>query len=229
VCGRFAFYSPREVVEARFGAAGPWPALPPRWNIAPTSDVVVLRQAGDGRRTLAAMHWGLVPSWAKARDIGARMINARAETLAEKPSFRRAFRQRRALVLADGYYEWHNDGASRRPYWIHAADGAPFGMAALWETWRDPADGTELLSCAIITREATGELRRLHDRMPAVMTADENAAWLDPACTDATRLGELLAAPGVRLAFHPVSRRVNDPRHDDPELLRAETPDGLSR
>jgi putative SOS response-associated peptidase YedK len=122
-------------------------------------------------------------------------------------------------VLADGYYEWREEGASRRPYLIRAADGAAFGMAALWETWRDPADGSVLQSCAIVTREAVGPVRDLHQRMSVILAADARECWLDPERTEPGQLAPLLAAPGIELAFHPVSRRVNNPRQDDPELL----------
>ena len=136
MCGRFAFYSPHEAVVRLFGVAAA-PEIEPRWNIAPTRFIATVREAG-GPREVAMLYWGLVPSWAKEKAIGARMINARSETLAEKPSFRNAFRRRRCLVLADGYYEWQRSGAAKQPYFIAFDDGQPFGMAGLWERWRDP-------------------------------------------------------------------------------------------
>ena len=132
MCGRFAFYSPHEAVVRLFGVASA-PEIEPRWNIAPTRFIATVREVG-GPREVAMLYWGLVPSWAKEKAIGARMINARSEALAEKPSFRR----RRCLVLADGYYEWQRSGATKQPYFIAFDDGQPFGMAGLWERWRDP-------------------------------------------------------------------------------------------
>src|SRR5512134_3474629 len=139
MCGRFAFYSPHEAVTRLFGVADA-PGIEPRYNIAPTQFVAAGREAGDSRE-VAMLYWGLVPSWAKEKSIGARMINARSETLDEKPSFRKAYKRRRCLVLADGYYEWQRSGAVKQPYFISFNGGQPFGMAGLWERWRDPGTG----------------------------------------------------------------------------------------
>ena len=225
MCGRFAFYSPHEAVQRFFGIDDPPLPRPARWNIAPGGDIVVVRVAADGQRSLVAMHWGLVPSWTRARDGRARLINARAETLAEKPSFRAAFRRRRCLVPADGYYEWRQEPHGKQPYLIQAQDGVPFGMAALWESWRDPVSGEPLTSCAIITCAATGAVQHIHERMPVVLAPTDFAPWLDPAATDPAAPTALLAAPsGVALRAVPVSRRVNSPRNDDPELLLPAAP-----
>jgi putative SOS response-associated peptidase YedK len=139
MCGRFAFYSPHEAVIRLFGVAAA-PEIEPRWNIAPTQFIATVREP-CGPRELAMLCWGLVPSWAKEKSIGARMINARSETLTEKPSFRNAFRRRRCLILADGYYEWQRSGAVKQPYFIAFGDGQPFGMAGLWERWRARSAG----------------------------------------------------------------------------------------
>ena len=223
MCGRFAFFSPHEAVRRLFLPDDALPAgwaQAPRWNIAPTLEVAAVRARGGGARELVALHWGLVPSWARERAIGARMINARAETLAEKPAFRVAFRKRRCLVLADGYYEWRAVAGGKQPYFIHLAGGGPFGMAGLWESWRDPGDGAALESCVIVTRSATNEVREIHDRMPVIVPPAEHGAWLDPAADGTGALAALLADGGLpELAARPVNRRVNNPRNDGPELL----------
>jgi len=216
MCGRFAFHAPRELVAELFAVDAP--AVAPRWNIAPSSRIAALRVGADGRRELAALHWGLVPSWAKDRAIGARLVNARAETLAEKPAFRSAFRHRRCLVLADGYYEWRVVAGGKQPYYVHAASGRPFAMAALWERWQDPA-GEVLESCVIVTRPAAGIVSAIHERMPALIAAPDYVAWLDPANHDRAALEALLGGPpAVELAAHPVSRRVNRPANEGAEL-----------
>ena len=218
MCGRFAFYSPHEAVARLFGVAGA-PEIEPRWNIAPTQFIATVREAG-GPREVAMLYWGLVPSWAKEKAIGARMINARGETLTEKPSFRSAFRRRRCLVLADGYYEWQRSGAVKQPYFIAFEGGQPFGMAGLWERWRDPASGEPLESCCIVTTSPAPSVAHVHDRMPVIVPPDAYAEWLDPrndATEDLARLLVPSAAPG--LGARPVSRRVNDARNQGADLV----------
>jgi putative SOS response-associated peptidase YedK len=224
MCGRYAFFSPAEAVKRVFGVARV-PALTPRYNIAPTQPVPALRQAPGAEREVALLHWGLIPSWAKERSIGNRMINARAETLAERPAFRRAYRDRRCLVLADGWYEWQVTPSGKQPWFIRPADGLPMGLAGLWESWRDPASGDVTESCTIVTIDAPGPLARIHHRMPAVVPAEGFEAWLAAGSRDAAALGRCLAAPDPS-AFDswPVSRRVNDPRHEGAELVEPERP-----
>jgi len=218
MCGRFAFYSPHEAVVRLFGVAAS-PEVEPRWNIAPTQHVATVREAG-GPRSLAMLHWGLVPSWAKERSIGARMINARAETLAEKPSFRSAFQRRRCLVLADGWYEWQRAGAVKQPWYMSFDDGQPFGMAGLWERWRDPASGEPLESCCIVTTAPAPAVAHVHDRMPVIVPAAAYTEWLDPRNGDTDRLARLLGPCGLPgLAARPVSRRVNDARNQGADLV----------
>ena len=225
MCGRFAFHSPHDAVAGWFGVEGAWPELPPRWNIAPTANVAVLRADSAGRRTLCAMHWGLMPAWA-APDVAARMINARAETIADKPAFRAPYRHRRGVVLADAYYEWRKDADGKRPYAVRAADGIALALAALWEPRVERATGEMLLSCTIVTRESAGIVRDLHPRMPVALAAATLGAWLDPERTDPVEIAPLLAAPPPDLVVDPVSRRVNSARNDGPELLRRdERPD----
>lgn len=220
MCGRFAFYSPHESVTRLFGV-GDAPEVEPRWNIAPTQYVAAIRcGAGEAGRRLALLYWGLVPSWAKEKSIGARMINARGETLREKPSFRSAYRRRRCLVLADGYYEWQRSGPVKQPYYIALADGEPFGMAGLWESWRDPATGEPLESCAIVTTMPAPSIAHIHDRMPVIVPVAAQVEWLDPANGDVERLDRLLAPYDAgALSARPVSRRVNNARNEGAGLL----------
>jgi putative SOS response-associated peptidase YedK len=218
MCGRFAFYSPHEAVIRLFGVAAA-PEIEPRWNIAPTQFIATVRETG-GPREVVMLYWGLVPSWAKEKSIGARMINARSETLGEKPSFRNAFRRRRCLVLADGYYEWQRSGAVKQPYFIAFADGQPFGMAGLWERWRDPATGEPVESCCIVTTSPAPAVAHVHDRMPVIVPPGAYAEWLDPkneATDRLARLFEPCGQPGLQA--RPVSRRVNDARNQGAELI----------
>jgi putative SOS response-associated peptidase YedK len=220
MCGRFAFYSPHEAVTRLFGVVEA-PPIEPCYNIAPTRVIASVREAG-GPREIAMLSWGLVPSWAKDRSIGARMINARAETLTEKPSFRNAYRSRRCLVLADGYYEWRRSGPVKQPYFIAFENGEPFGMGGLWERWRDPSSGELLESCCIVTTSPSLAVAHVHDRMPVIVPPAAHAEWLDPKNGDTDRLGRLLAPcalPGLRAL--PVSRRVNDARNQGPDLIES--------
>ncbi len=219
MCGRYAFFSPAEAVKRTF-ALDDLPELEPRYNIAPTQDVPAVRTGEEGRRALAMLHWGLVPKWAKEKAIGNRMINARAETLAEKPSFRDAFRKRRCLVVADGWYEWQVASGSKQPWFVRMKDGRPFAFAGLWERWKDPADGSMLESCTIVTTDASAPIRKIHDRMPAVLPEAEWDRWLDTAYSDTEQLSQLLAPydPGALQAW-PVSRLVNAPKNQGAKLI----------
>ncbi|MFK3728900.1 SOS response-associated peptidase [Streptomyces sp. NPDC088090] len=242
MCGRYASTrSPQEL--ARLFQVTDWQpeeTLEPSWNIAPTQRVyAVLERAGrdgDGddrvRRELRALRWGLVPSWAKDPASGARMINARVETVHEKPAYRRAFAKRRCLLPADGFYEWERvedetTGKPRKqPYFIQPADGEPMAMAGLYEHWRDPdvKDDDDpaawLTTCTIITTEATDAAGRVHPRMPLTLSPDDHDAWLDPHHHDTAALRALLARPGGgRLDARPVSTAVNNVRNNGPHLL----------
>ena len=219
MCGRYAFFSPAEAVKRVFGVAG-MPDFGQRYNLAPTQAVPVLRETRPGQREVALLHWGLIPSWAKERSIGNRMINARAETLAERPAFRRAFRDRRCLVLADGWYEWQTTTTGKQPWFIRSRDGLPMGFAGLWESWRDPASGAVVQSCTVVTTDAPGPLGEIHLRMPAVIPQEGVAAWLDPAQRDEAALSHWLGGiDPARFSATPVSRRVNDPRNEGPDLI----------
>jgi putative SOS response-associated peptidase YedK len=168
----------------------------------------------DGKRYMKQMLWGLIPSWAKDPGIGDRMINARVETLAEKPAFRAALKKRRCIIPADGFYEWQKLGKVKQPVRIVLKSREPFGFAGLWEHWRSP-EGEEVLSCTIITTEANDLLKTVHDRMPVILTRDAEAAWLDPKTQDPEKLLRLLKQyPPEELEFYPVSREVNSPAVD---------------
>lgn len=220
MCGRYAFFSPAEAVRRAF-AVDDVPELGARYNIAPTQAVPAVRQREAGRRSVSMLHWGLVPSWAKERAIGSRMINARGETLAERPAFRRAYRSRRCILPADGWYEWQPGAAGKQPWFIRSRDDAPLGLAGLWETWREPEGGT-LESCTIVTTDAAASIAHIHHRMPVVLPPEAYEAWLDPGEQDPQVLGRWLApCDPARLRAHPVSRRVNSPRNEGPELIEA--------
>jgi putative SOS response-associated peptidase YedK len=223
MCGRFAFYSPHESVVRLFGLGPDAPEVEPRWNIAPTQYVPAVRADEAGRRTLSLLYWGLVPGWAKEKAIGARMINARAETLAEKPSFRNAYRRRRCLVLADGYYEWQRSGALKQPHYIRLASGEPFAMAGLWERWRDPQSGSPLESCTIVTTTPAASIAHLHDRMPVILSPESHGIWLAPDREQSEVIDRLLGPTGLDLAASPVSRQVNNARNEGPGLVEPPT------
>jgi putative SOS response-associated peptidase YedK len=221
MCGRFAFYSPHEAVVRLFGLPDETPAIEARYNIAPTQYVAAVRELeGAAARTLALLSWGLVPGWARDRSIGARLINARAETLREKPSFRNAYKRRRCLVLADGYYEWQRSASVKQPYYIQLASGEAFAMAGLWETWRDPASGESLESCALVTTAPAEAVAHIHDRMPVILPPASYAEWLDPRGTHVERLDRLLVPfTAAALRSRRVGRAVNNARNQGPQLI----------
>jgi putative SOS response-associated peptidase YedK len=196
------------------------PELQPRYNIAPTQPVAVIRQRGSARE-LSLMRWGLIPSWAKDPAIGSRMINARAETVATKPSFRAAFKRRRCLIPADGFYEWQKrDGRTKQPFYIGLKDEQPFAFAGLWESWT-AADGSEIESCTVITTAANDLLRELHDRMPVILDEDDYPRWLDPKPVSADNLQSLLHPfPSERMRFYPVNTVVNSPQNEVPQCIQ---------
>jgi putative SOS response-associated peptidase YedK len=196
---------------------------PPRYNIAPTQDVAIVRRAaGDSKRQLVFVRWGLVPHWASDVSIGSRLINARSDTVATKPAFRTAFARRRCLVLADGYYEWQKAGRGKRAYHIRMADGRPFAIAGLWEMWRgtnkEAAAGLE--SCTIITTDASSRTRTIHDRMPVILDPRDYEPWLDPDVTEKERVAPLLRSYEAEdLVAVEVGPHVNNARHEGPECL----------
>ena len=230
MCGRFTLHTEKEALAERFGFhVDQLAALAPHYNVAPTQDVLAVRAdpARRGSRLASLVRWGLVPSWSKAVGAQALMINARVESLAEKPAFARALEKQRCLVPADGFYEWQASGSkarSKQPHLIARADGEPFAMAGIFARWHPPGTrgGEALVSCAVITTAATGALRALHDRMPVILPREAEARWLDPELDGDTAalLALLQPVPTSELHMQPVSRRVNDVANDDPELLR---------
>jgi putative SOS response-associated peptidase YedK len=216
MCGRFAFYSPAEATAALFGASSSV-AVEPRYNIAPTQLIAAIRNCEEGGRDLAMLRWGLVPFWAKDPSIGNRMINARAETVAEKPAYRAAYRRRRCLVPADGFYEWHIEGKGKTPYYISAANDAPFAFAGLWESWQSKDSDESIQSATLITTAANEFLSSLHHRMPVILDPETADRWL--AGDD--DLIECAARRGPELRAWPVDRRVNNARNEGADLIEA--------
>ncbi|MCI0430136.1 MAG: SOS response-associated peptidase [Rhodospirillales bacterium] len=217
MCGRYLLISPVEAMR-RFFDVGGLLNLPPRYNIAPTQDAPVMRLDQEGRRELIQMRWGLVPAWAKDLSMGARCINARAESVAEKPAFHDAFRRRRCLIPTDGFFEWEKTGKIRQPWRIGLAEGGLMALAGLWERWRAP-DGNVVRTYAVVTTNANALVAPLHDRMPVVVAPAAFPDWLD-AETPPERLQEIMRAfPSELMSAHPVSRRLNDARNDDPACI----------
>ena len=190
------------------------------YNVAPTQEIPAVARF-EGIDVLDTYHWGLVPFWAKDIAIGYKMINARSETLAGKPAFRDAFRNRRCLILADGFYEWKGKKGEQQPMFITAPDGSPFAFAGLWETWSDKEHpDTAYRSCTIITRDAAGAVRELHHRMPVILQPDTYGLWLDPDNHDKDALNSILQTKSViDLVFHPVAKQVNSVRNNDPSNI----------
>lgn len=232
MCGRFVSASSPEKIAEYFGASFDGEPLAPNFNVAPTTDIYGVIAGPDGRPRLEVFHWGLIPAWAKDRTTGQKMINARAETLAQKPAFKGVFKKHRLLVPMDGFYEWQAgrpDGPvtkagrpMKQPMFVKRLDGEPLAVAGLWSTWRDhAADGDEWLhSATVITTAANATMASIHDRMPVILPRSRWAEWLDPTNQDTDALARLLApAPDDLLATQAVSTAVNNVRNNGPELL----------
>ena len=217
MCGRFAFYSPSEATAALFGVDGAL-AVEPRYNIAPTQFVAAIKENDSKQRELAMFRWGLVPFWAKDPAIGNRMINARAETVAEKPSYRAAFRHRRCIVLADGFYEWHRDGEVKIPHYISLSSGEPFGLAGLWESWTDKESGESLNTTTLITTAANTFMQPLHHRMPVILLPEAADEWMSGSNDYLKDAADRTPA----LRAWPVDRRVNNARNQGEDLILAD-------
>jgi putative SOS response-associated peptidase YedK len=221
MCGRFTLRTPQQVLVTHF-ALETQASLFPRYNIAPSQPVAVVRAAADSggaKRELVKLRWGLVPSWAQDPSVGNQMINARVETAATKPAFRSAMRNRRCLIPTDGFYEWKKVGKPKQPYFIHLPGDKPFAFAGLWERWSDP-EGRPVETCTILTTDASPLLRPLHDRMPVIVEPGDYAAWLDPSETDPARLRPMFASlTADQLVLSPVSTLVNSPANDDPRCV----------
>lgn len=236
MCGRFTLRTPAPRLIEIFQVDA-LPALSPRFNIAPTQMILCIRAAAGADESASGregvmMRWGLVPFWAKELSIGNRLINARSETVAEKPSFRNAFRKRRCLVVADGFYEWQKQSSGRKqPHLIHRPDHEPFAIAGLWETWTDTSGdsgvveaGQDLTTCTLLTTEANAEMRPLHDRMPVILPPDDWDTWLSESGSPEQRAALLRPLPDGSLESWPVSTIVNRPTTDTEECIRPLTP-----
>ncbi len=219
MCGRFSLGASATILAQQFNLAD-LSAWSPRYNIAPTQEVLaVVRRHDASERQARLLRWGLIPMWAEGPAVGSRMINARAETVATKPAFRRAFRERRCLVLADGFYEWQRRDGRKQPYYIRLHDGRSFAFAGLWERWVRP-DGQPLDSCTIITTVANDFIRPLHVRMPVMLSPAEYDVWLDPSHQKAEPLQPLLRPyPPEEMEAYPVSTQVNNPANDTPDCI----------
>ncbi|MEE9123020.1 MAG: SOS response-associated peptidase [candidate division NC10 bacterium] len=220
MCGRFSQGTPAEILAQLFQLAD-IPAWTPRYNIAPTQLVpTVVVTSEHPSRQFRTWRWGLIPSWAKDPSIGSRMINAQAETASVKPSFRAAFRRRRCLVLADGFYEWQQLGRRKQPFHVRMRDGSPFAFAGLWEHWKGP-DGAAIDSCTLLTTEPNDLIRTFHHRMPVILDPQEYDLWLDPSIQEPDRLHPLLRPyTSEELAAYPISTRVNNPANDTPDCIQ---------
>jgi putative SOS response-associated peptidase YedK len=223
MCGRYSITSAPEAIRALF-RYGETPHFPPRYNIAPTQPIPVVRLI-DGKRGFALMRWGLVPAWVKDPAAFSLLINARGETVCEKPAFRNAMKYRRCLIPADGFYEWQAGGRGKQPFYIRVQDGAPLAFAGLWETWTGP-NGEELDTAAIVTTHANATLSPLHDRMPVIVPPEAFDLWLDCTHVDACTAVALIApAPDNQLEFWPVSTQVNRTANDHPGLMQPSAPE----
>lgn len=224
MCGRFTLHTDPHILAKLFGL-DEVPYLEPRYNIAPTQPVAIVRLDSGAEREWTHVHWGLVPSWAKDSSIGSRMINARSETVAEKPAFRAAFRRRRCLVPADGFYEWQRQGQQKQPYYITVDDGAPFAIAGLWEHWEGP-DGSALQSCTLLTTEANEALEMIHNRMPVILHPEDHGLWLgdgfEVASDEQSVLFHLMRPyEAEAVTAMPVSTYVSNPRNEGAVCIEA--------
>ena len=220
MCGRFSQGTPADILAQLFQLAD-IPSWTPRYNIAPTQLVpTVVVTSEHPSRQFRAWRWGLIPSWAKDPSIGSRMINAQAETASTKPAFRAAFRRRRCLMLADGFYEWQQLGRRKQPFHVRMRDGTPFAFAGLWEHWKAP-DGPAIESSTLLTTEPNDLIRTFHHRMPVILDPKEYDLWLDPGIQEPQRLQPLLRPYSSEvLAAYPVSTRVNNPANDTPDCIQ---------
>jgi putative SOS response-associated peptidase YedK len=226
MCGRFALISNSEQLAENYGLIeteiAALPPSVPRYNIAPTQPVAAIRlNANSKKRELTFFQWGLVPSWAKDIKMGSRLINARSETVAEKPSFRTAFKRRRCVIPADGFFEWQQLQNRKQPLYIHAVDGKPFSFAGLWEVWRT-VDGDELQTCTILTTTPNELMTPIHNRMPVIIEPEDIDMWLEPGDAPDQAMHLFRPYPAEKMAAYPVSTFVNNPRNDAQQCI---TPD----
>jgi putative SOS response-associated peptidase YedK len=219
MCGRFTLTDPDADLAVQFNLPE-IPELAPRYNIAPTQPVAAVRVAANGSgREMVLLRWGLIPFWAKDPNIGTRMINARSETVGEKPAFRAAFKRRRCLVVADGFYEWQKQNGTKQPFYVRLRDARPFAFAGLWESWEGP-DANPIESCTLLTTQPNDLLRVVHSRMPVILQPQDYELWLDPEVQEPQRLQPLLRPYSAEeMETYAVSRYVNSPDNDDPRCI----------
>lgn len=221
MCGRFTLRAPASVIAEQFALfeTAPFTA---RFNIAPTQPVAAVRLAAghsEAGRELVSLRWGLIPSWAQDPAIGNRMINARSETVHEKPAYRTALKRRRCLIVADGFFEWQRTGRQKQPYFIHLRDDRPFAFAGLWESW-ESADHSTVDSCTLLTTEPNELVEPIHNRMPVILSPGDYQDWLDPDVQSVEPLRRLFAPFSAALMeAYPVSNHVNSPKHDDASCI----------
>jgi putative SOS response-associated peptidase YedK len=215
MCGRFGLGASATTLLGQFNVQEGF-AWTARYNLAPSQEVLTVVQVAGSGRQLRTMRWGLIPAWAKDPGIGSRLINARVETVATKPVFRKSLRERRCLILTDGFYEWESRAGRKQPWFIRMRDGGPFAFAGLWDRWTGP-DGRAIDSCTIITTTPNGLIRQFHHRMPVILIPEQYDLWLDVRVQDANRLLPLLAPyPAEEMSAYPVSPLVNNPANDSP-------------
>ena len=221
MCGRFDQHSPIETLQQAFNIDTIESDATPNYNIAPTQEILSILKHND-QNHLVRIHWGLVPFWAKDIKFGSRMINARAETVADKPAFRNAFKKRRCLIIADGFYEWKGKEGHKQPYYITIPSGKPFAFGGLWETWHNKEGDEESVyrSCTIITAAASESLKNLHHRMPVILLPEYHDRWLNPETQDPKELRDILKDGSIRdMQYYPVSKHVNSPKNNDPTCI----------
>jgi putative SOS response-associated peptidase YedK len=227
MCGRFTLTTPAQRLADQFDISGELPDLTPSYNVAPTQKIAAVAANAEGERKLGRLQWGLVPRWSTDPEIGSRMINARAETVAEKNSFKSAFRKRRCLIPADGFYEWQKNEAGSgptQPYYIRLETGTPYAFAGLWESW-EGEDGRKIHSTTIITTEANELVGEIHHRMPVILSPESYSTWLDTSIQEPDELmGLLHPYPSEQMEAYPVSTHVNRPSNDDPECVEPVRP-----
>jgi putative SOS response-associated peptidase YedK len=230
MCGRYRLSRRKQLIEEYFETASSDVEWPPRYNIAPTQTVPIVRQhATQSVRQLSMVRWGLIPSWSDDAFSAAKMINARSESAATLPAFRDAMKSRRCVIPADGFYEWKRNGKIKQPFCFEIDDGKLFAFAGIWERWQDPT-GQWIKSCSILTTAANAVMAPVHDRMPVILDPDDYDLWLDPGMKDATVVSELLKPYGGKMRAYPVSSRVNHVANDDAECsapVEAHVQEGL--
>ncbi len=218
MCGRFVRNSDILTITTEFNIEQTSFDLEPSYNVAPTQNIIII--INDGKKQLIECEWGFIPSWAKEPSVGNKMINARSETVADKPTFKSAFKNRRCLVVADGFYEWRKEGGVKIPIYIHLKSGKPFGFAGLYNPWISP-EGDQICTCTIVTTEANELLKPIHNRMPVIIPEDQQDLWLDPAVQEKEPLLSLLNAfDSKEMDFYDVSPMVNSPKNNSPDIIK---------